>query len=725
MKVAVIHNKDRSGVISQFGIQNRENYNPKTVEAVAAALEKNGHNVRVIDGNMHVIDKLRDFMPRVMSGERIGMVFNMAYGIQGESRYTHLPAMLEMLGVPYVGSGPTGHALALDKVITKVLLQRYDLPTPKYWVFSSSEEVPSYLNYPLIVKPKNEAVSYGLKVVNSLDELKEAIEYIISSYQQQALVEEFIQGREFAVGLLGNVDPEVFPVVEFDFQGDPMGIQTAEQKLKCPVEKICPAVISQELSEKLKSISKKAFRTLGLHDFARVDFRVDNRENIYILEVNSMASLGPRGSYVSAAKVAGYSFQGLVNRMLDVAVVRYFGQESIAPKASLLAEGLAKKKTSPLHIRVRGYLRSHAAEIETMAKELVEMNSHVKNIEGVNSLGNWVTKKLSQLGFHRQVIPQVEIGNILYFANHTSSENDVLLLGHLDTPYKYEESIAYRDAGNKIFGPGIAENKGGLTVMLAALQSLRFSRVLKNIRVGILLTTDDWLQGRFSRKHVEAAAEQSQYILGLKHGGKNSTLVTSRSGSAYYQVEFMRLKQYSDEETPRIITELCRKIISWQKLSRKEEGTLVWITSIKANSIFGRMPNHATASLSVRFRNRQQGLELDNKIRKISDRQSDKEILLQVSGGIRRPPLIYNENTANLWEKVKKAADKLEILINQEHRWTSADTCFVPEGKGVLDGLGPVGDKTNSPDEYILKSSLWDRAALLAVLIYECRKKKG
>ncbi len=101
-------------MINRFGMQNKEKYNPETVKRVADALEKGGHNVRIAEGDMDVIERLKEFMPRVIEGERMGMVFNMAYGIQGKSRYTHLSAMLEMLGIPYVGSRPEGHSLALD-----------------------------------------------------------------------------------------------------------------------------------------------------------------------------------------------------------------------------------------------------------------------------------------------------------------------------------------------------------------------------------------------------------------------------------------------------------------------------------------------------------------------------------------------------------------------------------------------------------------------------------
>jgi len=180
MKVAIIYNKDLTGVINKFGMQNKERYNPRTVGLVSEALEQGGHNVAVIDGNMDVIQQLQDFMPRVLEGERMGMVFNMAYGIQGESRYTHLPAMLEMLGIPYVGSTPSGHALALDKIITKIIMQKHGIPTPNFWVFSSESEDMSAVEYPVIVKPKMEAVSYGLRIVDNEKDLKEAVQFIVT-----------------------------------------------------------------------------------------------------------------------------------------------------------------------------------------------------------------------------------------------------------------------------------------------------------------------------------------------------------------------------------------------------------------------------------------------------------------------------------------------------------------------------------------------------------------
>ena len=330
MKVAVIYNKQEirtSDVINVFGMPTKERYKEKTIEMVASALESGGHNVRIIEGNMHVIDELQNFMPRVVKGERQGMVFNMAYGIQGQSRYTHIPAMLEMLGIPYVGSSPAVHAIALDKVMSKIVFVQHHLPTPDFWVFSTPDDDVSDVRYPVIVKPKMEAVSLGLRVVHNKKDLKEAVVFIINEFQQQALVEVFIPGQEFAVPLLGNgTELETLPIVEIDLGKDPNAIQTVDDKMSHPREKICPAKIPQQLAEELNKLSIKVFQVLNSYDFSRIDFRVDDQGKIYILEINSMASLNPTGSYVNSAKVAGMNFNALVNRILDIAAVRYFGK---------------------------------------------------------------------------------------------------------------------------------------------------------------------------------------------------------------------------------------------------------------------------------------------------------------------------------------------------------------------------------------------------------------
>jgi D-alanine-D-alanine ligase len=383
MKVAVIYNKqeDAEGVLNVFGMQNQETYDPQIVERVASALEKGGHNVRIIDGNINVIEQLQDFMPRVVQGEQPGMVFNMAYGLQGVSRYTHIPSLLEMLGVPYVGSSPAGHGIALDKVTTKVIVQAAGLPTSPYWVFYDANQIPDDLPYPLITKPKMEAVSLGIEVVHNKADLKILIAKLVGEFHQPILVEQFIPGREFAIGLLGNKDPEIFPLLEIDLAGDPNAIQSLEDKLKKPKNKICPSNLDENMANELRRLTKETAKVLGIYDFCRVDYRLDNDGNLYILELNSMASLGMTGSYVHAAKVAGYTFETMVNRMLDVAVERYFGSQQMDQVS--VEEPQSKAKKDPLRVRLRSYLRGNlGTELPDISGQLVKPHSFSRSLHG-------------------------------------------------------------------------------------------------------------------------------------------------------------------------------------------------------------------------------------------------------------------------------------------------------------------------------------------------------
>jgi len=394
MKVALIYNEtviDPNDVINVFGMTTKEHYSSKAVERVARALEKGGHTVKVVEGDIHLADELREFMPKVVAGENPGMVFNMAYGIQGQNRYTHVPAMMEMLGIPYMGSGPAGHAVVQDKVMTKIVLQKNNIPTPGFWVFRTPEDTYDDLVFPVIVKPKLESTSMGMEVVDNWDDLRAAVKVQIEKFQQDILVEQFISGREFAVGLIGNnPNIDVLPIVEINLD-DPDQIQTiSDKKKKGGVDKTCPAKLSKEKTEEMKQMCIQAFASLGLNDYARVDFRMDKDENLYILELNSMASLGTGGSFYYAAQAAGYTYDSLINKILDVSVIRYFG-------SSIHHQDNEVDLTQPLRVISRTYLRGHLHGLKDTLESFVNLNTHVYNIENVNHLGIMISKRLKHL----------------------------------------------------------------------------------------------------------------------------------------------------------------------------------------------------------------------------------------------------------------------------------------------------------------------------------------
>ncbi len=702
MKVAIVHNRDRTGVINVLEVQNSETYDPVTVEAVANALEAGGHTVRVIDGNMHVIEQLRDFMPGVVAGERPGMVFNMAYGIQGVSRYTHLPGMLEMLGVPYVGSNPQAHSLALDKVIAKILFQSEGVPTPRFWNFATAEDRFDDLAFPAIVKPKMEAMSSGIRVVHDEDELRAAVAEIIGAFRQHVLVEQFVAGREFTVGLLGNGDTEALPVVELDMEGDPMGIRADEARR--PRRKVCPADLPPEKAAEMQEISRRAFKALGLADFGRVDLRMDENGTPYALEINSMADLGQTGAYVHSAEVAGYSYESLINRVLNVAAARYFGADYGAAEPGP-HRGQVR---DTLDVRVRSFLRSQATTVGEGLQKLTKSRTNAAVIELAEA-------QLRQLGFQpapADRAPHDE--SLFYVANHGEARNDVLLVAQLEGDDSRHRS-PYREEGTRILGDGVAGGRGGLTVLLAALRSLRFARRLRRIRVGVLIALGPGPRRGTARKDLERIGRHSDRALGLSAGDPTGNLFASRAGSARYRVELVHPGARSARKLApaKSVAEFCHRVTAVHRLSRPDSGVAVHIAGLHVSGAPLELPEEAFAEITVLFTDPGKAKVLDERVRKLLS--GGNGVRTHISGGIEYPPMADSDESRQLLAEAERIGRKIHARVHGTASWAPSVLGYLPGGVPALDGLGPWGSAGGG--DWIRRDSLPDRATLLALLV--------
>lgn len=712
MKVALIYNKDISGVINTFGMQNKEFYNERTVKKVADSLEKAGHNVAILDGNKQIIERLENFMPRVSEGEQMGMIFNMAYGIQGESRYTHIPSLLEMLGLPYVGSSPSGHALALDKVLTKIIWKNNGLPTPDFWVFNHHEEDMSTVKFPVIVKPKMESVSFGLRVVYNPEDLKEAIHFIIAEFGQQALVEQFIPGREFCVGLIGNSPVESFPVLEIDLEGDPDAIQTVDDKKNKPKRKICPANISPELAKKMQKLSIEAFKSLNLRDFARVDIRLDQDDNIYLLEINSMASLGETGSYPTAAKVAGYNFEALVNKMLDVASVRYF-THTIPQNENTKANHKGHQIS-----RMRTFIKTRQQRTEKLLKKLVDTDTYVRNVQGVNHCASLLAGELSQLGFTQEIFPQLEVGNITYFSNSYSQEVDYLIIQPLDNRIKLAKHENYYEQEQYLEGTGIWENKGGAAILISALQALKFSRSLKKVNIGILFISDSCINGKYSKSIIKQKSEKAKFVLSLSGSSHKGGLILSRSGSSMYRIETKMIKKDNPENVSITAMNFNKILAVITDISQNDKNNIIAPFDIEFKSNIFKKYAYGSAGISIRYNSEEVLNDIEKKIKKILTSQKRNKIYqLKVEGDVKRPALSASTKSQQLYDTIHRIALDIDVRITKEHRWSSADICHIQKDVAIIDGLGPVGEFLPSDNERIIRHSLIERALLIALIL--------
>lgn len=330
---------------------------PKTTDALIAALEKGGHQAEFFEASIlppfNLVERLLAYRP--------DLCFNIAEGHFGDGREAQIPALLEMLRLPYTGSQVLALALALDKPMTKRILVYHGLPTPEFQVFERADETidgdllaGDELRFPLFVKPSREGTSMGVSassIVRTAAELREQVALQLERYRQPILCERYIEGREVTVGMLGNLGPVIarrlnehtapnilpetltfLPALEVDLAAhgeSEAGLYTSFMKTGMELEKFryhCPAPLDPEQLHHLRLLAAAVFRVTDCRDVARVDFRLDSRngDKPYILEVNPLPGLYPGFSDLCLqAAAAGWSYERLINTIVDTAAARY------------------------------------------------------------------------------------------------------------------------------------------------------------------------------------------------------------------------------------------------------------------------------------------------------------------------------------------------------------------------------------------------------------------
>jgi D-alanine-D-alanine ligase len=304
----------------------------ETINAVKDAIASY-NNVTLIEANEDAYNKLREVKPDI--------VFNIAEGAFGVSREAQIPAMLDMLQIPYTGSDALTLAICLDKARTKEILSYYKVPTAKFFVADKVEDAENQnLEFPLMVKPVSEGSGKGIyasSFVNNIEELKREIKRITSEYNQSALVEEFLSGREFTVAILGNNgDARVLPAIEIRFDKYPAGVKplySYEAKWILDTKESdfdvfdCPAKIDAELERKINKVCLDTYRVLKCRDWSRIDLRLDKYGEPSIIEINPLPGIMPdpteNSSFPKAARAAGINYNDMINTVLASAVKRY------------------------------------------------------------------------------------------------------------------------------------------------------------------------------------------------------------------------------------------------------------------------------------------------------------------------------------------------------------------------------------------------------------------
>ncbi len=313
----------------------------ETVNAIQAAIETDGHKTEFIIADENLPYRLKEFKPDIC--------FNIAEGLGGDAREAQVPALLEMLKIPYTGSRVLTNAIALDKTLTKRIWRDRGLPVAPFQEFISGDENLRYnLRFPLFVKPAREGTGMGVDMrarVENPEDLRERIKYVIATYKQPALVESYLSGREFTVGQIGQSKAKLFgrhpewygsdgfhrfPILElYTNKSVTPGIYSHAAKAQqigkegAP-DYLCPADLEPTLAKKLHHLALRAHSILNAQDISRVDIRLDANGEPYLMEINPLPGLTPGYSDLCLQAAAeGIAYEDLILEILYLAAGRW------------------------------------------------------------------------------------------------------------------------------------------------------------------------------------------------------------------------------------------------------------------------------------------------------------------------------------------------------------------------------------------------------------------
>lgn len=318
LRVGVVHNLRRDPIAEDQA----EFDSLATVDAIAAAMRELGHEPVLLEATRE--------LPSLVPGARIDVAFNIAEGFAGRSREAQVPALLELLEIPYTGSDPACLSLCLDKSLAKRIVALTGVPTPAWMLMRGHERLPETLGFPVVVKPVAEGSSKGVvgsSVVHDEHELRALVRQLVARYDQPALVEAYLPGREFTVGLLGERRPRVLPTMEIVFTDrsvtHPVYSYGHKQASERGVRFEVPARVDDALGRELARVARRSSEALGCRDVARIDLRLDAHGRVQFMECNPLPGLSPGFSDLCiAAEAAGLRYHELIGAILEPALRR-------------------------------------------------------------------------------------------------------------------------------------------------------------------------------------------------------------------------------------------------------------------------------------------------------------------------------------------------------------------------------------------------------------------
>ena len=326
MRIGLAYDLKTSVAASSGAEDALEEYDsPETLETIERTFRDRGHETVRLGGGAEFLENV--------TRERVDIVFNISEGRGSyRSREAQVPAVLEMLGIPYTGSDPLTLAVCLDKPVTKQLVRDAGILTPRWFTVKDEGEVAAarwdLFPFPMIVKPSFEGSSKGIRLSSLVHNVREAeaeAVRIVTDYRQPAMAEEFIDGEEVTVGVLGNRPAKVVGMMRVVPRQAGHFVYSLEVKRDYlnRVDYECPVGLPKPVLDRLEGASLGVFNALGCRDFSRVDFRVGRDGRPYFIEINPLPGLGSYSDLIIMTGKLGWTHEGLINAVLEAAGERY------------------------------------------------------------------------------------------------------------------------------------------------------------------------------------------------------------------------------------------------------------------------------------------------------------------------------------------------------------------------------------------------------------------
>ena len=318
-KIGLVYNEPKDITNEEKELDPRSYRQPLIIATnIKNAFETNGHDVTLIPASTNLLYDIKQ------AGD-FDVIFNSAVGINHKEEQANIVGMLELLDIPFVGSGLLAQVVSLNKEHAKATFKAVDVPVSPFQTFYSVDaKLDDDLNFPLFVKPVREGSAVGItekSLVKDDKELREQVGYILENFNQPALVEGYLPGREFSVGVLGTRNPEILPIMEVIIPEEHGTTQTVVIKANNLVQRSCPADITAELADDIRTAVLKAYDVLGCSEMARVDVKLDENGVPNIIELNAIPALEEGyAHYPLMAEEAGYDMPALVEKLVEEAL---------------------------------------------------------------------------------------------------------------------------------------------------------------------------------------------------------------------------------------------------------------------------------------------------------------------------------------------------------------------------------------------------------------------